>query len=100
MKQLTILSICIFGAIASVFAQAGYTPATEAQQKEMMQKITIAPNMQIESIDIFFIVNYLAIKSTPMITNPNPIQRVNDTVSWKINIAANIPKTYAKAVMG
>jgi outer membrane lipoprotein carrier protein len=30
------------GAIAGIFAQSGYTSATEAQQKEMMQKITEA----------------------------------------------------------
>jgi len=38
----SILFLIWMSAIAGVFAQAGYTPATEAQQKEMMQKITEA----------------------------------------------------------
>jgi len=42
MKKLKLFMVCIFGTTAVMFAQSGYTPATEIQQKEMMQKITQA----------------------------------------------------------
>jgi outer membrane lipoprotein-sorting protein len=40
MKKNLLLLICIIKATAMMFAQSGYQPATETQQKEMIQRIT------------------------------------------------------------
>ena len=54
MKKKFVFLCYILGTATSLFAQSGYTPATEAQQKEMMQKIGEATE-QLKSLRCDFV---------------------------------------------
>ena len=54
MKKLSLFLVCMFGAIAAMFAQSDYKSATEEQQKEMTQKITKATE-QLKTLQCDFV---------------------------------------------
>jgi len=54
MKKSAITFVCFFGVVFATYPQAGYKPATELQQKEIMKKITEASE-QMKTLQCDFI---------------------------------------------
>jgi len=83
MKKLGLFIVCIFGATAVMFAQSGYTPATEIQQKEMMQKITKATE-QLQTLRCDFVQKKtISILEDEMLSEGRMSFKQTDKLRWE-----------------
>ena len=78
-----VLFICFFGAIFLVNAQSGYKPATETQQKEMMQKIAEATE-QLQTLRCDFVQKKtISILADEMISEGRMSFKQTDKLRWE-----------------
>ena len=83
MKKLALFLVCIFGAVATIFAQSGYTSATETQKKEMMQKITEATE-QLQTLRCDFVQKKtISILEDEMLSEGRMSFKQTDKLRWE-----------------
>ena len=85
MKKLLILLFCVLGVVAITFAQVGYKPATEAQQKELIQKITELSE-QLKTLQCDFVQKKtFSILSEEMTSEGRMFFKQKDKIRWEYN---------------
>jgi outer membrane lipoprotein carrier protein len=83
MKKLSLFLICTFQVISAIFAQSGYQPATEAQQKEMTQKITVATK-QLQTLRCDFVQKKtISILTDEMLSEGRMSFKQTDKLRWE-----------------
>ena len=83
MKKLLLFLICISGTISVMSAQFGYNPATEAQQKEMIQRITESSE-QVKTLRCDFVQKKtISILADVMISEGQLFFKQTDKLCWK-----------------
>ena len=83
MKKLLVSLFCMLGTTAVMFAQSGYKPATETQQKEMIQKITES-SQQLKTLRCDFVQKKsISILSDEMISEGRLSFKQKDKLRWE-----------------
>lgn len=83
MKKLLVFLYCTFNIAGAVSAQAAYTPATAAQQQEMMQKITEA-SAQLKTLRCDFVQKKtISILSDEMLSEGRLFFKQKDKLRWE-----------------
>ncbi|MCL2041313.1 MAG: outer membrane lipoprotein carrier protein LolA [Bacteroidales bacterium] len=83
MKKHLLFLICIFQAIAAIFAQSGYQPATETQQKEIIRQITES-SKQLKTLHCDFVQRKtISILADEMVSEGSLSFKQTDKVRWE-----------------
>jgi len=83
MKKNILLFLCFFGTVLLAIAQPDYKPASEAQQKEMMQKIT-ASSEQLKTLRCDFVQRKtISILSEEMVSEGRMFFKQKDKLKWE-----------------
>ena len=83
MKKYFLLLICMYCAISAIFAQSGYQPATEMQQKEIIRQIT-ASSKQLKTLRCDFVQRKtISILADEMVSEGSLSFKQTDKVRWE-----------------
>ena len=83
MKKIVVFLFCISGTATAISAQSGYKPATEAQQKEMVEKIT-GSSEQLKTLYCDFVQKKsISILADEMISEGRMSFKQKDKLRWE-----------------